>query len=110
MAVVGTTFNVFGYDAVLDRDSNLLPIRQRADALYVTQQSRVIALSAYYLTIMHSHIGRFEYLCHAVLSFIMAELTGMTSQVVHCHVDGPSFLHIKVVYKLKSLNLKVCKR
>ena len=32
-------YNVFSYDAVLRRDSNLLPSRQRANALRVTQPS-----------------------------------------------------------------------
>ena len=33
IAAVGTIFNVFSYDAVLGRDSNLSPTRQQADAL-----------------------------------------------------------------------------
>ncbi len=35
IAVVGTIFNVFSYNALTDRDSNLSPSRQPADALRV---------------------------------------------------------------------------
>ena len=42
IAAVGTIFNVFTYDAVSDRDSNLSPFRRRADALRVEPQSRVL--------------------------------------------------------------------
>ena len=37
IAVVGTIFNVFSYDALSDRDSNLSSSRRRADALRVNQ-------------------------------------------------------------------------
>ncbi len=40
IALLGTIFNVFNYDAVLDRDSNLSPMQQQADALAVTPQSQ----------------------------------------------------------------------
>ena len=35
LAAVGTIFNVFGYDAMSARDSNLSPPQRRADALRV---------------------------------------------------------------------------
>ena len=40
---VGVTFNDFGYDAVLPRNSNLSPSRQHAQMLRFTPQSRVRA-------------------------------------------------------------------
>ena len=40
--VVVDHFTVFSYDAVLGRDSNLSPSRQRTDALRVTPQARVL--------------------------------------------------------------------
>ena len=42
IAAVETTFNVCGYSAVLNRDSNPSPSRQRAEALRVSPQLRVI--------------------------------------------------------------------
>ena len=42
IAAVGTIFNVFSYDAVSDRDSNLLPSQRRAVALRVEPRLRVI--------------------------------------------------------------------
>ena len=45
IAAVGTIFNIFTYDTVSGRDSNLSPSRQRADALHVTSQSRVMLFS-----------------------------------------------------------------
>ena len=38
---LGTIFNVFSYDAVWDRDSNLSPSQRRADALRAEPRSRV---------------------------------------------------------------------
>ena len=40
IAAVGTIFNVFNYDAVSARDSNLSPPRRRADALLVEPRSQ----------------------------------------------------------------------
>ena len=41
IAVVGNIFNVFSYDAVFSRDSNLSTPQRRADALRVESRSRV---------------------------------------------------------------------
>ena len=41
IVAVRTIFNVFSYDAVTDRDSNLSSTRRRADALRVDPRSRV---------------------------------------------------------------------
>ena len=45
IAAVGTIFNVFSYDALSDRDSNLSPSRRRANALRVEPRSRVFSIS-----------------------------------------------------------------
>ena len=44
IAAVGNIFNVFSYDTMSSRDSNLTLSRQRADALRVTPLSRVFSL------------------------------------------------------------------
>ena len=42
-AAVGILFNVFSYDSVLGRDSNLSPTSRQADALRVEQRLRASA-------------------------------------------------------------------
>ena len=44
IAAVGTILNVFSYDAVSGRDSNLSPPRRRTDALRVEPLSRVFCI------------------------------------------------------------------
>ena len=57
VAAVGTIFNIFSYDALSDRDSNLSPSRQRADALHVTQQSQGIKQDLLKLSTNKGHFG-----------------------------------------------------
>ena len=45
IAAVGTILNVFSYDAVSARGSNLSPPRRQADALCVKPQSRFLGQS-----------------------------------------------------------------
>ena len=41
-AAVGNNFNIFSYDALSGRDSNLKPSRQRADALRITPPQSLV--------------------------------------------------------------------
>ena len=54
IAAVETICNVFSYDAVSARDSNLSPSWRRADALRVVPRSRVALLRVYIIILKES--------------------------------------------------------
>ena len=71
IAAVVALVDIFSYDAVLGRDSNLSPSRQRVDALHVNQQRSLgqiyRKIYSYSLFIV---LGHFSLILHCNTNFI----------------------------------------